>query len=75
VTHQRHLYDDITATVRGGRPSLYDGVPDRSELACQVCGSYLIRTEGGYLCCPRGHGRLITEAFDGDSYFGEDQSS
>jgi len=38
-----------------------DLFPDRSResaLACEQCGRYLIETASGYLCCPRGHGRL-----------------
>ena len=28
---------------------------------CPRCGRYLERTPSGYLCCPAGHGKLLTE--------------
>jgi hypothetical protein len=35
-----------------------------SNLRCTVCQSFLVRTASGYLCCPRGHGKLLTKAVD-----------
>lgn len=28
-------------------------------LSCSACGRPMIRTESGYLCCTRGHGKLL----------------
>jgi hypothetical protein len=36
--------------------------PDLFSLKCVECGEYLIQTESGYLCCPKGHGRLRIDA-------------
>jgi hypothetical protein len=33
-----------------------------SDIACSACGAFLVRTVSGFLCCPRGHGKLLTEA-------------
>jgi hypothetical protein len=35
-----------------------DRGPDLFTLRCQKCGRYLVQTEGGFLACPNGHGRL-----------------
>jgi hypothetical protein len=65
MTHQRHLYDSATATIRSRQPTLFD--PNAVEagdsaLTCCTCGRPLVRTESGYLCCSAGHGRLIDES-------------
>ncbi len=31
-------------------------------LHCCECGAGLVQTESMYLCCPNGHGKLLTEA-------------
>ena len=33
-----------------------------SDRRCHECQSFLVRTASGFLCCPRGHGKLIEEA-------------
>ncbi len=44
------------------QPGLFDqDGPEVSDLACASCGELLVRTQSGYLACPRGHGRLISE--------------
>ncbi len=32
--------------------------PDLYSARCAECGEYLVQTESGFLCCPKGHGRL-----------------
>ena len=42
-----------------------------SDLGCEVCGDFLVRTESGFLSCPNGHGKLLIEAVeDDDERFG-----
>lgn len=41
---------------------LFEGGPELSALSCVECGEALERTPGGYLCCPKGHGKLLNEA-------------
>jgi hypothetical protein len=48
AAHQSELYE----TRYHGR---------ESSLHCEECGEYLVETPGGYLCCPRGHGKLHIE--------------
>lgn len=60
---QPHLYDACTATIKSRQLRLFDpnaAEAGDSDLSCSVCGSYLIATDG-YLACPRGHGRLVSE--------------
>jgi hypothetical protein len=38
-----------------------------SSLRCSVCHSFLVRTGSDYLCCPRGHGKLLTEAVESNA--------
>lgn len=57
MTIQRHLYDDSTATIRSGRPGLFDACSVVAGLTCEECGEHLIETDE-YLCCPNGHGKL-----------------
>jgi hypothetical protein len=37
-----------------------------SDQRCVQCGAFLVRTESGFLCCPRGHGKLLIDSFDDD---------
>ncbi len=32
--------------------------PNLFALRCEECGRVLVQTTSGYLCCPRGHGKL-----------------
>lgn len=67
MTRQPHLYDDIMAEVRSYQMRLFDpnaAEAGDSDLSCSVCGSYLVQTASGYLCCPRGHGRLLADCTD-----------
>jgi hypothetical protein len=36
--------------------------PPAVTATCRQCGEYLERTPSGYLACPRGHGKLLTQA-------------
>jgi hypothetical protein len=61
MTRQADLFRPMCAPVVTQQGQLFDpadgpGSPHR----CQ-CGEYLERTESGYLCCPKGHGKLLTE--------------
>jgi hypothetical protein len=37
-----------------------------SDQRCAQCGAHLVRTESGFLCCPRGHGKLLIDSLDDD---------
>jgi hypothetical protein len=51
-THQGRLFDDA-------------GPPD-SPRRCGECSAHLTRTPSDYLACPRGHGKLLQQAPDGE---------
>lgn len=53
------------ATTTAHQAELFDtDGPELSALSCDCCGEPMERTPSGYLCCPRGHGRLIEVASD-----------
>ncbi|MFL5329161.1 MAG: hypothetical protein ACJ8C4_09600 [Gemmataceae bacterium] len=56
---QPDLYSPMFARTSTVQPELFDEreCPD-SDQRCPECGDYLAITPSGYLCCPRGHGRL-----------------
>lgn len=57
---QGDLFRPMCATHHTTQGRLFDlDGPAESDLACQQCGEYLVRTQSGYLCCPEGCGRLI----------------
>jgi hypothetical protein len=44
-----------------------------TDLRCVECGAWMVETESGWLCCPKGHGKLLPQAeeacgswFEGD---------
>ena len=41
--------------------SMFDDGPELSALSCGECGRPLERTPSGFLACPNGHGKLVTE--------------
>lgn len=55
---QPNLFSPYADTPTTQRELFGDG-PEEAALACDVCGRYLVYTQSGYLCCPRGHGKLI----------------
>jgi hypothetical protein len=57
------MFEPMLATVRGRQGELF-AEPDEpaTSLRCEECGRLLVRTPSGYLACPRGHGKLLTEA-------------
>jgi hypothetical protein len=65
MTRQPDLYSPSLARIVSRQLRLFaeSDAPD-SDLACSVCGRLLVRTTSGYLCCPKGHGRLIAEEVD-----------
>src|SRR5262245_40094798 len=78
MTHQRHLYDRATATIRSRQATLFDphaAEAGDSALTCCECGRLLVRIESGYLCCPAGHGRLIGEGSTEPEQDDEDQEA
>jgi hypothetical protein len=65
MTRQPDMYSPYLARVRSRQGRLFDtNGPPLSALSCVACGRPLERTPGGYLACPRGHGKLLTEAID-----------
>src|SRR5271168_3803571 len=61
MTRQADLFRPMCARVVTQQGQLFDpadgpGSPHRCE-----CREYLERTPSGYLACPRGHGKLLTE--------------
>ncbi len=68
MTRQPDLFSPMLARVTCRQPRLFDPNDVRagdSDLSCQVCGAFLVRTDS-FLCCPNGHGRLICEAEDAE---------
>jgi hypothetical protein len=63
MTHQPDLFEPMLAQVTARQPELFtaDG-PPAVTATCRQCGEYLEWTPSGYLCCPAGHGKLLTEA-------------
>lgn len=71
---QPDLFRPMCATHHTRQPELFDvDGPAESDLACQACGEYLVHTQSGYLCCPRGCGKLIESTVPGDTP-GQEQS-
>lgn len=69
MTYQPHLYDDLTATVTSRQGRLFDPqdvAAGDSHLTCCTCGRPMVRTGSGYLCCPKGCGRLLEEIGDAE---------
>jgi hypothetical protein len=49
------------AIARTRQPALFDTEgPPAVTAKCPRCGRYLERTPSDYLCCPAGHGKLLT---------------
>lgn len=71
MTRQPHLFDASTATVRTRQGQLFEDGRRESGLSCE-CGEPLVRTQGGFWCCPRGHGRLHELANDPARWEGDD---
>jgi hypothetical protein len=66
---QRDLFSPMLARSFHRQGELFDqsaATEADSNLRCSVCQSFLVRTGSDYLCCPRGHGKLITEAVADD---------
>ena len=65
MTRQPDLFSPCLAHVSSRQGRLFDANgPPLSALSCVTCGQPLVRTPSGYLACPRGHGKLLTEAID-----------
>lgn len=70
MTRQPNFFDSATATIRSGRPGLFDQCAVHSGISCDECGASLIETDE-YLCCPNGHGRLHVDPERSGSWFDE----
>jgi ribosomal protein S27E len=57
--YQPDLYNRMCGEHHGHQAELFPASGAESNLRCEVCGSYLVETPGGYYCCPKGHGRLL----------------
>jgi len=52
------------ASTRTAQPRLFDDDgPHESGLSCE-CGEPMVRTQSGFLCCPRGCGKLREDVTD-----------
>jgi hypothetical protein len=61
VTNQPTMFG--YADCRTRQPALFDtDGPPALTAQCEQCGEYPERTPSGYLCCPKGHGKLLTES-------------
>jgi hypothetical protein len=68
---QRDLFHRMCARVQARQGELFaPGEDERSNVPCGECGECLVRTPSGWLCCPRGHGKLIYEAEPGEESYG-----
>lgn len=61
MTTQHRLWG--YADTRTSQARLFEDGPRESTLTCQ-CGEHMIRTPGGFLSCPLGHGKLHEQAND-----------
>jgi hypothetical protein len=62
VTLQPDLFLPMCARAMTCQAQLFDtDGPPAVTAQCAQCGEYLERTPSGYLACPRGHGKLLTE--------------
>jgi hypothetical protein len=64
VTKQTDLFLPGVATVRTRQAELFETGGRVVNLTCQTCGGPMEVTPSGFLCCPRGHGRLHLAAND-----------
>jgi hypothetical protein len=68
---QGDLFRPMCARISARQGQLFeDAGPPDSRLRCGACGEHLTRTPGGYLACPRGHGKLLLESPAGEESFG-----
>lgn len=73
MTTQPRLWGHADTTTRQAR--LFDEPPEDTGLSCGQCGEPLVRTASGFLCCPRGHGKLFEAANHAESWdFGEPEA-
>ena len=62
MTTQPDLFASCLAEPQGGQLALFDFTgPPESSRTCAECGEQLVRTPSGYLCCPKGHGKLLPD--------------
>lgn len=59
MTQQPDLFLPAVATVRGRQGELFETGGRVVNLTCQECGRPMETTPSGYLCCPRGCGKLL----------------
>ena len=65
MTRQPDVFSPCLAHISSRQARLFDvDGPPLSARSCVACGRPLERTPGGYLACPRGHGKLLTDATD-----------
>ena len=63
MTTQRDLFLSMCGRSLAQQGQLFDtDGPPAVTTTCRECGEYLERTPSGYLACPRGHGKLLTES-------------
>lgn len=59
MTVQASLFDAWGTVVSVRQPELFEaGSGLALDVRCAQCYEYLVRSEGGYGVCPRGHGKL-----------------
>ena len=59
---QRDLFDSCRAELHARQDDLFQAHEYMgTALRCVDCGEYLEETGSGYLACPLGHGRLLTQ--------------
>ncbi len=63
MTRQGDLFRSF-GQVYGKQGSLFDTGPRLSSLSCVECGEPMEETPSGWICCPKGHGKLRAESED-----------
>lgn len=72
MTRQPDMFLPMLAEVRARQPELFQSGGRVSSLSCQQCGEPMERTPGGFLACPRGHGKLFEACNSPDVWEGDD---
>ncbi len=67
MTNQPDLYRPMCAEVSATQRELFERSSE-TALRCEApgCGAYLVETPSGFVCCPKGHGKLIARDQAGD---------
>ncbi len=69
---QSDLFQPMLAKTYGHQADLFQDNGAEVDIHCETCGEYMVRTESGYVTCPKGHGKLLEEGaqpYEGGLWF------